>query len=347
MDTHSGKTDKSITIYDISKKAGVSTATVSRVMNGSENVSPATRKHVLDVMKANNYEPNIFARGLGSGSSKTIGLLCSDVSDIYLANAVSYLERELREKGFNSILHCTGYDYDAKIKGMRTLLKHKVDAIVLIGSHYIEHNDKRNDYIRDAADNVPVMMLNGYLDYKNIYCTLSDDYTAFRDAVDMLLEKGNRNIVFLYTEDTASKARKLAGYMDAHKEHGVEVDTELIIRCSERISGVRKDLKNALITDDGKQKKVDALIATGDESAIGALKYFIIEGYRIPEEISIVGCNNSVLSISSQPELTSLDNMCENLCIYVVNNLMNVLEHHKAPRKTMVSCRLVKRNTTK
>lgn len=105
---------KQITIYDISEEAGVSIATVSRVLNDSPKVSRKTKERVLDIIQASGYEPNAFARGLGTGSMKTIGILCADVADIYLANAVSYLERELRKEGFQTVLNCTGYSYEAK-----------------------------------------------------------------------------------------------------------------------------------------------------------------------------------------------------------------------------------------
>ena len=96
--------EKQHTIYDISKKAGVSIATVSRVLNNSPKVSQKTKERVLEIINESGYEPNAYARGLGSGSMKTIGILCADVADIYLANAVSFLEKNLRQNGFNTIL---------------------------------------------------------------------------------------------------------------------------------------------------------------------------------------------------------------------------------------------------
>ena len=88
-------------IYDIAELAGVSIATVSRVVNGSPRVSEQTRQKVLSVMEENNYTPNVFARGLGLDSMQIIGIICPDVSDSYMASSVAFLERRLR-----------GYDYD-------------------------------------------------------------------------------------------------------------------------------------------------------------------------------------------------------------------------------------------
>ena len=90
-----------MTIYDISKKAGVSIATVSRVLNGSENVRPSTRKKVMDVIDKYDYTPNAFARGMGLHSLKTIGILCADSSDLFLAKAVYFLEQELQAQGYS------------------------------------------------------------------------------------------------------------------------------------------------------------------------------------------------------------------------------------------------------
>ena len=96
-------------IYDISKLAGVSIATVSRVLNGNEKVSEKTKKKVLEVIEQQGYTPNIFARGLGLNTMKTIGILCTDASDIYQAKAIFYIEDSLRSQGYDSILCCSGF----------------------------------------------------------------------------------------------------------------------------------------------------------------------------------------------------------------------------------------------
>jgi len=153
-----------MTIYDISEKAGVSIATVSRVLNGSNNVSEKTKRKVLDVINQYEYTPNAFARGLGLNTMKTIGILCADSSDLYIAKAIYYVEQLLRSNGYDSILCCSGYDLENKKKSMNLLITKKVDGIILIGSTYILDKDDDNKYINDAAAQVPVMLLNAALD---------------------------------------------------------------------------------------------------------------------------------------------------------------------------------------
>lgn len=334
---------KQATIYDISQKAGVSIATVSRVLNDNSKVSAKTKAKVLAVMEEYEYEPNVFARGLGTGSIKTIGILCADVADIYLANAVSFLERELSREGFDTLLNCTGYEYKDKVKCMRMMESHKVDAVIMVGSHYIEDSKKKNEYILDVSQRIPVMLLNGYLEGDNIYCYLSDDYGAFYEATQNLLGCGCRDILFLYREVTDSSIRKRNGYQDALKSCGLEPDPERTVQCHNRIQSIRLELEDYFRD----HPMVDAVIACDDELAIGAMKYFQGLGIRVPEEICVVGCNNSVLSICSEPELTSVDNMCEVLCVGTVSILMRVLEQQKVSPKTMVSCRYVGRGTTR
>ena len=146
-------------IYDISKKAGVSIATVSRVLNDSAKVSAATRQRVLDVIRETNYMPNAFARSLGLNSMYTVGLLCSDPSDVYQAQAVCYLERELRNHSYTSMLCCTGGRLEEKQNHLHLLLSRSVDALVFIGSHFIEQSDAQNSYIREAAKAVCIMSM--------------------------------------------------------------------------------------------------------------------------------------------------------------------------------------------
>ena len=174
-------------IYDIAEKCGVSIATVSRVINGSGKVSPATRDKIISIIEENDYTPNAFARGLGTGSMNTVGILCANTSDMYLSEAVYHLENNLRKNGFNSLLCCTGYDRAEKENALRLMLSKNVDAVILVGSNYIEPEDSANDYIRRAAQQVPVFMMNGAIKGDNIYCVTCDDYTVSCELADYLL----------------------------------------------------------------------------------------------------------------------------------------------------------------
>src|SRR5689334_15616268 len=128
-------------IYDIAEKAGVSIATVSRVLNGSSSVSEKTRKKVNEVMQDLGYTPNVFARGLMVNSMRTLGVMTIDVRDLYYANAIHTIELEARQRGYDLILCSTGEDINEKKKYLKLLLQKRVDGIILIGSVFKEKND--------------------------------------------------------------------------------------------------------------------------------------------------------------------------------------------------------------
>ncbi len=331
---------KQSTIYDISEKAGVSIATVSRVLNGSNKVSQVTKEKVLKVMEECGYEPNVYARGLGSGSSKTIGILCADVTDIYLAKAISYLESDLKSHGFNTILNCTGYDYEKKVEAMRNMESRRVDAIILVGSHYTENTDEKNKYIVEVSGRIPVMLVNGYIRGNNIYCNLSDDYEAYYNVTERLIQSGCRDILFLYIEDSYCMKNKFRGYADALNKYGMR---EQILQSEGRICNTKEDL--LVYSQQG--NLFDAVITTCDELAIGAVKFAQKAGIKIPEELSVVGCDNSVMAICSSPELSSIDNKCELLCANTVTYLMRVLDGENASSKTVISADYIERETTR
>ncbi len=116
-------------------------------------------------MDENNYTPNMFARSLGLNTMKMVGVLCSDISDIFYARSISVIEKRLRAEGFDMILCCTGVNITDKKKYMELLLQKRVDAMILIGSIFKEQND--NSHIEEAARRVPLVIINSYLDLPN------------------------------------------------------------------------------------------------------------------------------------------------------------------------------------
>jgi DNA-binding LacI/PurR family transcriptional regulator len=329
-------------IYDVSERAGVSIATVSRVMNDSPKVSEKTKQKVIKVMEELGYTPNVFARGLGLNSMKTIGIMCADSSDPFLANAVYFIERELRKNGYDSFLCCTGYELINKQNYLSLLLSKRVDAVILVGSNFLELKDKGNSYIYEAAKEIPVMLINGYLNNPNIYCTLCDDYQATFDATTLLLKQGKEKILYLYTSKTYGGIQKMNGYKDAIKEYSLLSDENLLQACQSNIAAA----KDLLLQLDEKGTSFNAVIAAEDILAVGAIKYAKHKGISVPDDLSVIGYNNSLLALCSEPELTSIDNHVETLSITTVNTLMRVFEGKKVPNKTIISNELITRNTT-
>lgn len=334
-----------MTIYDISEQAGVSIATVSRVLNGSKNVSEKTRKKVLDIISQSGYTPNAFARGLGLNTMKTIGIMCADSSDLYLAKAIYHIERKLRANGYDSLLCCTGYELDAKAASMNLLITKKVDGIILVGSNFIYEKESDNKYIADSAAQVPVMLLNAALDVPNVYSVVSDDYSSMYDATLQILETGVKDILYFYNSNSYSGKKKLAGYVAAMEEKKV-FRNNLV----QFYQGSHEDIH--AMTDHLKKLRKKGLsfhgvIAADDTLALAAVKYARESGYDIPGEFSILGYNNSMLTLCCEPELTSIDNKLETLCQHLITTFLGVLSGNEMPIKTVFSGDIIKRGTTR
>ncbi len=333
-------------IYDISNKTGVSIATVSRVINGSSNVSEKTRAKVLAAIEELGYTPNVFARGLGLNTMKTIGIMCADCSDPYLARAVYYIEQELRKNNYDSLLSCTGYDHDDKEKCMTMLLSKRVDAVILVGSNYVESNEELNKYIITAAETVPIMIVNGELNAPNVYSTLCDDTTAIYEVTRNFVRNDKKNLVYLYNSLSYSGSKKLQGFRNALKDSGIPVQENRI--CLIDSHGITvQDAKKAVASLVKKNITFDGVITSDDILAVGVLKYAKDAGLSIPDDLFVAGYNNFDISECCEPELTSVDNKLETLCRHCVATLMSVFADDKTvPKKTVFSAEIIERKTT-
>lgn len=334
----------SLTIYDISNQAGVSIATVSRVLNGSENVRESTRKKVLSIIEKNGYAPNAFARGMGLHSLKTIGILCADSSDIFLAKAVYYLEQELQANGYESLLCCTGYNLDVKREYLNLILSKKVDSVILVGSNFIGFTDSENEYIKEASEQVPVMLLNASFDHDNVYSTLCDDYSTMFNATEKMVSSGVKDILYLYNSESYSGQKKRKGFLEAIEKSNPKKGKELVFKYEGDIYNAEEVA--SFIAKISKKHTFNGLIASEDALAIGGLKYAIQNNLKVPEDFSIIGYNNSVLSTCSTPTLTSIDNKLETQTHQLVQTLMGVLAGNEMPKKSIFSGNLVSRETT-
>ena len=318
-------------IYDIAEAAGVSIATVSRVLSGSDKVSAQTRERVQAIIEQKGFVPNPFARGLGLGSLELIGLLCTDVSDIFYATAVSNLEKRLRQYGLGTLLCCTGGSLPDIKEGVGLLLGKKVDAIILIGSALAVGKDQ--SHFLDAAKHCPLFGINLYIDTPGFYGVVAEQKGAMYDSVMLLQNAGCRKIAYFYDGDTPSNQQKLEGYRKAL----LELDEALIVKVSKKDPDVALEAANKLF----ETHEADAILASEDVLAVGAYKAMAARGRSVPT----IGFNNSILARCATPSLSSVDNMLDSLCTLVVTQLVDVLGGKEVPRKISLACRLVERDT--
>ncbi len=323
-----------VNIYDIAQKAGVSIATVSRVLSGSGAVREATRQKVLETVEQLGFKPNPFARGLGLGSMRMVGILVTDVSDIYYAAVVSRLELALRKEGLDALLCCTGNDLQGKKNGINLLLAKKVDAILLVGSALQE---QAGGHLEQAARHTPLIVINGLIECEGVHCVLCDERQAMKDNVSRMFSAGCRDILYLYDAETYSGMQKLGGYSDGVAECGMTVRRELIHRTSNQLSDVSAMMASLIESE----LQFDSVLTSEDIIAVGASKALATARNTLP----IIGFNNSIFAECCTPSLSSVDNMRDSLCDTAVGMLRDLLQDVTPPQKVTIAARFVQRDT--
>lgn len=324
-------------IYDIAREANVSIATVSRVINDSGNVRDITRQKVEAVLKKYHYVPSAIARGMITNSLKTIGIVTIDIRNLYYANVAHSIEQSLSILGFNTILCNTGYNTEQKISYLKMLVEKKVDSIILVGSPFKDPSlDKP---IGQISKNIPIIIVNGYYGYPNTYSVQCDDKKALEKSVEYLVSKGRKKFLYLYDAETFSGNQKLLGFKNAVSKYNVMSNIFLIKPGLE-------EAYNKIMELLGNGFTFDAVLASEDLSAIGALKCLLSNNIHVPNEVSVMGFNNSVLSICCTPALSTVDSKMEEMGKIAVKVLHKVLRGENVESNTLIDADLVLRETT-
>lgn len=331
--------NRDINIYDIAKLAGVSIATVSRVINQKGNVTPKTRDLVEKIINDTHYKPNIFARGLGLGTMKVVGVLCSTVIDMYYAKAVGTIEEELRELGYDVILSCTGSVRQDKLKSMELLLSKHVDALVLIGSVFKETDD--NSHIERIAKRVPVVLINGFINIENTYCVVCEEEKAMYDVIRSFVDIGRRDILYIEAPGTWSSISKMEGYRRGLQDHKIPYRQEMVLSAKKEMGLIRETVSEFL------KLKIpfSGVCSSEDIFAVAAMNVLTEMGVRVPEDVAVMGFNNSLICECCTPALSSVDNRVEDLSKMAISILIDIFEGRSPQQKTVIPYNFVYRKT--
>lgn len=327
-------------IYDIAKEAGVSITTVSRVLNNKDNISKKTKEKVEYILKKYNYTPNAIARGLVSKSMKSIGVVTTDITDIHHANTAYIIEREFNKLGYNVILCNTGGETTESINYIKMLSERNIDGIILMGSVF--NNDDIKSSISSYVNNIPLVLINGFLNIENTYSVLVDDAYGISLCVDHLFAKGHSEIVYVKDLDTYSANQKKEGFISGMNKHGLTIDNNSIITVEKGLDGGYEAVDKFIKLN----KKFSAIIFGEDITAIGGLKKLRELGLNVPKDVAVTGFNNSTFAKCCYPELTSVDNKVETTSSLSVKLLTDLIENKNVTSNILVRPDLVVRESS-
>ncbi len=328
-----------VTIYDIAKMAGVSASTVSRVVNNKDNVSARTRTKIMKLLAEHNYVPNEAARGLVMQSSHMIGVLITDIRTTQHTDGIYYIERELSAHGYSCLIHNTGRDESSWVSYIQAMSQRKIEALVLMGSIY--QSEIVEEAIRLYLPSTPVVICNGYFSAPNVYGLVSDELNGVADCVALLRKKGRKHPAFLMNQITPSNEQKRLGF-----EAGMSrfyPDAELIEEESgNQVPEIIQSTKDMM----SQHPEIDAIIYSEDKLAMVGLRTLADLGKKVPDDIAVIGINNSDYAKLSIPTLTSLDNMLYDVSMTAARNILALLSGQRISKKMLICTEVVERQST-
>lgn len=290
---------KPTTIKDVAKKAGVSISTVSRVINDSKPVTNEVKQRVLDVIKETGYVPNPLARSLVTKKSQLIGVLVPEVTDTFSAEVLNGIEEISKMYNYDILLANTYSEKELEMKNINLLRAKQVEGIVMICRDIDEE-------IVNMIENcgIPAVYVSKTARDFDIYNVSVQNAPATRDMTQFLIDRGHKNIALLKTSYDISNIAdaRLHGYQEALKNNDIPYNENIVKTCGATYKEGYSTAKE-LLTEN---KNIDAIFSTGDEAAIGAINACLDMGYKVPEDISVVGFNDIKFAKMFRPKLTTV-----------------------------------------
>ncbi|QYR23663.1 catabolite control protein A [Paenibacillus sp. sptzw28] len=288
-----------VTIYDVAREAGVSMATVSRVVNNNPNVKPQTRKKVFEAIERLGYRPNAVARGLASKKTTTVGVVIPDISNAIFAEVARGIEDIANMYHYNIILCNADKKKDKEIRVINTLLEKQVDGLLFMGGAV---TDEHLQAFKTA--NVPIVLCATTDDNGSIPSVDIDHEGAAFDAVRMLIEQGHRKIAMISgtLQDPANGYARYQGYKRAIEAAGIPYDENMVRIGNYRYESGVEAMKYFLELQD----RPTAVFSATDEMAIGAIHCIQDSGLKVPGDISVISVDNSRMASMVRPQLTAV-----------------------------------------
>jgi DNA-binding LacI/PurR family transcriptional regulator len=327
-----------VTIYDVAKKAGVSTATVSKIINNTGSISEKTKLKVQAVMDELQYQPSMIASALKGKSTHTIGLLIPDLSNPIFAEYAKYIEERAQELGFSVIMCNTDANPDKELRYIELLKQKQVDGIVIAARF---NNIKLLKEL--IKEKFPIAVIAQDLPALPIDSVTVDDYLGGYQVTEYLLSLGHRKIGVVAEGDRSSQER-IKGYKQALVDTGLDVDEGLIFVCQQPTRECARLNAGTLID---KEKNLSAIFGCNDLLAVGVIQAARERGLTIPNDLSVIGFDNTDLSEVMYPSLTTVQQPLKDIGYHVVDFLTQKIEgNSRTTHRVVLLPNLVIRQST-
>ncbi len=332
-----------VTIKDIAARAGVSISTVSRVVNQSVKVDPATEARVHEAIQALGYRPNLLARSFRRKVTHTIGLLVPDNSNPYFAEMARVIEDAGFAEGYSVIL-CNSDLSDVKQAAyIDVLLAKRVDGIIMTSTGLIPELDDGRDIERIQHAGVPFVVIDRDLDGTQVDQILVDNHEGGYLAGQYLIEHGHRQIACVVgPSDLTPSAGRIAGFRSVLAEAGIELPANQLVRGNGRHDGGFRAVAELL----ERHTEFTAIFAFNDEMAIGVIGALQRAGKRVPDDVSVIGFDDIPYAAAIFPSVTTIAQPIAEMGKTGLDMLLNRIRNpDRQPRRVLLSTRLMERES--
>ena len=290
------------TLKQIAKELNVSVSTVSKALNDSPEISELTKVKIKEYAKLKNYKPNVIGLNLKNRKTKTIGVIIPNILNSFFAKVFSGIEKVADEKGYNVIMCISNESLKKEMHTLEMLSNGTIDGFIVSVS---EEAQKKHQYEHFSAiinDGTPIVMFDRIAEYIDCDKVIVDDFDSALDSTQHLINLGCKNIALLSSIDNLSVGKLRAeGYLKALELNKIAVNNNIILRTDSEDD--LNDKIESLIDDNS----IDGIFALDETDSVAALKFGLKKGYKIPEELSIIGFADGILaSRRLAPRLTTV-----------------------------------------
>lgn len=290
------------TLKQIAKELNVSVSTVSKALNDSPEISDLTKIKIKEYAKLKNYKPNVIGLNLKNRKTKTIGVIIPNILNSFFAKVFSGIEKVADEKGYNVIMCISNESMDKEAHTLEMLSNGTIDGFILSVSEEAQKLQDYSHFKEIIYDGTPIVMFDRIADGIECDKVVVDDFDSALNSTQRLIDLGCKNIALLSSVDNLSVGKLRAdGYLKALKDNNIPINENIILRTDSE-----DDLKSRIesIFDNN---AIDGVFALDENDSVAALKIGLKKGYKIPEELSIIGFADGILaSRRLTPSLTTI-----------------------------------------
>lgn len=325
------------TIKDVAKKAGVSVCTVSRAIAGKGYIKQETRERIMEVVKELEYVPNRTAVGLKTGQTNLLTLVVPTIRNIYYPKLARYVQNYANEKGYMLLLCSTDYELEKEKKFLRSFYSQSVGGVIIATC------SNENEHVKHLKTHgIPYMYLNRTYEDDMDHCLRLKNRKAADEAVSHLIDMGHKNIGGLFRNfDNMTYLERYEGMVDSMKRHGLKINKEKILFNVEDSEDSYQIIENLL----KQENRPGAFFASDDMLAYGVYKVAYDLKLNIPDDLSVVGFDNSIMSDVIAPHLTTYDVPVKELAQTSVEAIDECIRTGKMPEIPILEGKMIYRES--